>query len=64
MCEDIVVTMCYMTQGAGFRIGKVSYNKSIGATYSFLLVFHCIRVFIMYRFQDIISYFSKFKEVT
>jgi len=40
-------------------------NGAIGyATYDFLLVFHCNNVSILHQFRDIITYFSKFKEVT
>jgi len=34
------------------------------ATYDFLIDFHCNHVSILHRFQDIITYFPKFKEVT
>jgi len=36
----------------------------VTATYDILLVFHCNYFSSLHSFQDIIAYFSKFKEVT
>jgi len=41
------------------RNGVIRYTE-----YDLLLVFNCNYVSILHRFCDIITYFSKFKEVT
>ena len=40
------------------------HGAILWATYDFLLVFSCHYVFLLHRFQDTITQFPKFKEIT
>jgi len=58
----------------GGRLGVIqshlqTHSRSLAimlfdSPYDFLFVFHCNYVSILHRFQDIIPYFRKFKDVT
>ena len=75
-CKHTQVIVCYLLRGIGYR--KVSSSKSHlqghsreleivpfdrSATYNFLLISIAI-MSILHRFEDVITYFPKFKEVT
>ena len=74
-CKHITVNTYHISKGMGFR--KLSNSKSdlqghsrsllqapFDRSHDFLLLFHCSYIFILYQFRDIITYFSKIKQIT